>query len=167
MKDLNDLDPIPKLGSKLQTEVIFFHPEEREIKPFLYEKDGRLRYAPPVDVGLEFRALFDQYRKDLMDVLEEALCEPDAVEEEKQDNKHASVLVWWDGKKAHEMDAEGWISHIPGDPMPCDPETRVSLKCDYRTHFKCEEYKDGAIEHNAARACDVAWDGAVIAWKPA
>jgi hypothetical protein len=83
-RDLNALDPLPKLGSKLQTEVIFFHPEEREIKPFLYEKDGKLRYAPPEP---PHRLETSQYDIDVC--LEEMMRDigTPAVEEEKQDNK--------------------------------------------------------------------------------
>jgi hypothetical protein len=35
MKSLDQFDPLPKLGAKLQTEVVYYHQEEKEIKPFL------------------------------------------------------------------------------------------------------------------------------------
>jgi hypothetical protein len=48
MKSLDQFDPLPKLGAKLQTEVVYYHSEEKEVAPYLYEKDGKLRYAPPL-----------------------------------------------------------------------------------------------------------------------
>jgi hypothetical protein len=188
-QDLNELDPLPKLGSKVQTEVVYYHQEEKEIAPFLYEKDGKLRYAPPVpdqsawpfpvsiadvkwepvkaDQVFQFFSVSEPQTFEFTTIADHWK----AVEEEKQDNKptiHTYIVRAADGGwKSVPVGEEGWISHTPGDPMPCDPEMRVSLKCDYRTHFNEDDYKDGVIEHNAATADTVAWDGAVVAWKPA
>jgi hypothetical protein len=107
-RDLNDLDPLPKLGSKIETEVVFFHTEEKEVGPHLYEKDGKLSYRPPEP---DLKAWTEEELERCMAFIWESVVDvilpadvyeteytgpfPTAVEEEKQDNKpltRASVM---------------------------------------------------------------------------
>lgn len=57
-------------------------------------------------------------------------------------------------------DADGWISHKPGDPCPCP-----------KSHFVCVRFRDGDIcgpvQPFALRWSDLGTDGNIIAWKPA
>ena len=60
-------------------------------------------------------------------------------------------------------DADGWIPHTPGDPMPCDPGLWVEVK-----------FRDGS-RHDEDTADDWDWeeqapgfqDAAIVAWRPA
>jgi hypothetical protein len=47
MKSLDQFDPLPKLGAKVQTEVVYYHQEEKEIGEHLFIKDGKMSYRPP------------------------------------------------------------------------------------------------------------------------
>jgi hypothetical protein len=187
--DLNALDPLPALGAKLQTEVVYYHSEEKEVAPYLYEKDGKLRYAPPVlaDPRQQFMddicaKLVEAIENDLLNNLlagtpQTALLLHAAVEEEKQDNKPAygvdialpeNFFCTRVGERWFMTDAEGWISHTPGDPMPCAPYQAVWV-----------EQRNGDVwDHcngNPWRAHEFDWgelkptEGGcqVIRWKPA
>ena len=67
--------------------------------------------------------------------------------------------------------AAGWRSHTPGDPMPCDPETRVQYR------LRSIESSEVPVEARHLRwspdiydgiACIYYDDGAddIIAWRP-
>lgn len=66
-------------------------------------------------------------------------------------------------------DAEGWITHVPGDPMPCDGEMEVRIRC--ADGYECgdtAEFWSGShdgIDLWTGRGADR--DAQIIAWKPA
>jgi hypothetical protein len=103
MKSLDQFDPLPKLGAKVQTEVVYYHQEEKEIKPFLYEKDGKLRYAPPEPAyrletaQVDIDVCLEEMMRDAGEYAEIVYSKeplPDLrklVEEEKQDNKPTEI----------------------------------------------------------------------------
>ncbi len=244
MKSLDQLDPLPKLGSKIETEVVYFHTEEKEVGPHLYEKDGKLSYRPPEPMMIGLADLIGEFRRDphfaalhdaargrvwpfpvAVDVVlpeeaplfkltfdgktirykasegptrycitppyglpfyaepvgEDALCglrsgvfDVTPVEEEKQDNKPVTFSSGpgrWvpEGPNSQRFVPlmDGWYAHRPGDPMPCDPEMKVAIKCNYRSIFKDDDYEDEVIENNGVEARDIGWEGAVVAWRPA
>lgn len=58
-------------------------------------------------------------------------------------------------------DADGWIPHRPGDPMPCDGEMMVFTM-----------FQDGELSTESYHAKRLCWTAinvsfAIIAWKPA
>ena len=58
-------------------------------------------------------------------------------------------------------DADGWIPHKPGDPMPCDRKTEIFTK------LQCGAVVRGSWE---AGYCDWSADNGpenIVAWKPA
>jgi hypothetical protein len=186
--DLNALDPLPKLGAKVQTEVVYYHQEEKEIKPHLYEKDGKLRYAPPLewtekDLMDALQACWneaapEEFMVTHMHVSEAAWKALGAVEEEKQDNKldvshgHAYFTDSAGNDIARPIDAEGWISHTPGDPMPCDPETLVKVKFGGSDTFEEGLSTRANYWARGSDGPEDCWTGEntesqIIAWKPA
>lgn len=67
-------------------------------------------------------------------------------------------------------DDDGWIAHIPGDPMPCDGEMEVRIRC--ADGYEC----GGTAEFWSGSHDDIdLWTGEgsddpesrIIAWKPA
>jgi hypothetical protein len=71
--------------------------------------------------------------------------------------------VEWEGEKQDskpQPDADGWIPHVPGDPMPCDGDALVD------TRFKCGQESTGK---ELAKNFDWKWNGksfAIAAWRP-
>lgn len=67
-------------------------------------------------------------------------------------------------------DAEGWITHVPGDPMPCDGEMEVRIRC--ADGYECggtAEFWSGShddIDLWTGRGADDP-ESRIIAWKPA
>lgn len=58
-------------------------------------------------------------------------------------------------------DADGWIPHVPGDPMPCDGTSIVEVR------FKCGKKHKSMV---AADEFDWEWEGknfSIVAWRPA
>jgi hypothetical protein len=188
-RDLNALDPLPKLGAKVQTEVVYYHQEEKEIKPNLYEKDGKLRYAPPLewtekDLMDALQACWneaapEEFMVTHMHVSEAAWKALGAVEEEKQDNKldvshgHAYFTDSAGNDIARPIDAEGWISHTPGDPMPCESGLLVCVrfKDDNDPYMEGLPTRAGYWSDETGRDEDC-WTGVdtenkIVAWKPA
>lgn len=83
-------------------------------------------------------------------------------------------LTWEDERqhdpKKPQPDADGWIPHVPGDPMPCDGDLEVDVK-----------FVDGDISNQNAARSAVFWnddpynnwtgdkcpkDAQIIAWRP-
>lgn len=66
-------------------------------------------------------------------------------------------------------DAEGWITHVPGDPMPCDGGMEVLILCaDGYVCGDTAEFWSGShdgIDLWTGRGADR--DAQIIAWKPA
>jgi hypothetical protein len=169
--DLNALDPLPKLGARVTTEVVYYHSEEKEVKPNLYEKDGKLRYAPPLewtekDLMDALQACWDEaapeeFMVTHMHVSEAAWKALGAVEEEKQDNKPLPWVVPSTGRVL-EADSEGWYPHTPGDPAPY-------------SGLVIAKYRVGYQSPMGRSASGLTWSkwpagnegNEIIAWKPA
>jgi hypothetical protein len=202
MKSLDQFDPLPKLGAKVQTEVVYYHQEEKEVKPHLYEKDGKLRYAPPlvsvatgqagtlyewITYGQEvtvadgqtftfspgfWKAVEEEKPKDqLAHAVAKLAALGKMLEEEKQDNKldvshgHAYFTDSAGNDIARPIDAEGWISHTPGDPMPCDPGLGVKVKLHDDDQYPASDVDEVEVAGILDWSDEVG--SKIIAWKPA
>jgi hypothetical protein len=67
-------------------------------------------------------------------------------------------------------DADGWIPHRPGDPMPCDPETLIWVKLRDPSFVDRSPETAGYWDEEDDHASN--WRNAdsinsIIAWKPA
>jgi hypothetical protein len=72
--------------------------------------------------------------------------------------------VEWEGEKRDskpQPDPDGWIPHVPGDPMPCDGEMEV----DYRMRWKQAEFPSFARRIDWG-ICDGISAAEIVAWRP-
>jgi hypothetical protein len=175
MKDLNDIDPLPKLpriGGDFtvhwETEKLYTLPmSQRSLKEenALFKKIDGEDWRPTDNPLIEVNGKGQMRTKDyplpeppetdipIPCVTESFSFSPSSEQEETPLERAVAALSRLCLAKP---DADGWIPHKPGDPMPCDPEAKVRVKT------------ENGSESTLSRASYWWWTGGnIVAWKPA
>jgi hypothetical protein len=191
MKNLDDLDPLPKLprGFRMmhKDNEWYSTPASRRHEAEMakkrdklfgedwqpYKRDGQI--VPHTYINGQGKLKTEGYQPPEPPELDVVVMDYDAwceqilailrAEQEAKAEPQTQTASQIEQEQAEYQIATGWIPHKPGDPMPCDPEQVVWIKLRDGTPYEGDE---------AEKAVYWEWDaleedrGAeIIAWKPA